>query len=512
MKKIFYISLLFFIVIVIHGCIEPINEPVTYETSVTLQKPSANDTLEYGNYELSYEVVTHQGIILVELYVNDNIAQLFHSTGTKPKAVWNIDSSLVGQTVDINLVVYAEGGGYGISNKVNEITIKEKTYIPSAPFQLKLTKISDFTVNIAWKDTNKIKTLYEIWRKEGIEGEFLKLKEVSPLSFNTNDESLIPNRNYYYKIRTINQFGASEFSTVVSTTGSTGGTGNVPGPTNLSGESLGANRILLTWNINSSLVTYLAVERKISWNYQFQRIAALTGNTNQFIDTTSGLFANTEYTYRIKAYTENDSAWSNEINIKTHPYNISKPSNLSAGLLSQKKVQLNWKINSSNATYTQIERKTGADGTYQFVNSIPAAASTYIDSLVTPGSTYYYKVRSTDGFIYSDFSNETVITLPVINIAAPSNLDVTYYETGNIMRLTWSDNSNNETKFLIERSNLTTSVPFTEIGSVSSNVTSFNDITTLPGNVYIYRVRASDGFFYSNYSNEAAGVNTSTGP
>lgn len=514
MKNIFYIGLFFLAAYFFYGCIEPINEPVYYETTITVNTPASGDTLEYGSYEITYDAVTAQGIILVELYINDEIAQLFHSTGPKPKVIWEIPATFVGQTIDFYLVVYGEGGGYGISNKVTGIVIKERVFLPSSPFQLKATKISDFAINISWKDTNQVKTLYELWKKEGSEGEFFKIKEISPLSFNTNDEGIIPNQVYHYKMRTVNQFGISEFSQTVSTTGSSGGGGggNIPAPTNLSAEALGANRINLTWNINSSAFTYLAVERKISWNFQFQRIAALPGSSTQFVDTTSGLFANTEYTYRIKAFTETDSSWSNEINIKTHPYNLSRPTNLTAGVQSSRKVNLSWKTNSTHVTFNQIERKNGAGGIYVFVDAIPVASSTFIDSTVIPGNTYYYRVRSTDGFIYSDYSNESVVTLPIITITAPANLEVAYYQTGNIMRLTWEDRSDNETKFIIERSILSDSVPFTVIGETPANVSSYNDLTTEPGKIYIYRVRASDGFFYSNYSNEGIGINTSTGP
>ena len=68
--------------------------------------------------------------------------------------------------------------------------------------------------------------------------------------------------------------------------------------------------------------------------------------------------------------------------------------------------------------------------------------------------------------------------------------------------LTWTDNSNNETGFLIERSSDGTS--WTTAGTAGINVTTFTDGTTVPGKAYQYRVSsinvAATGFGSGNSS------------
>lgn len=82
---------------------------------------------------------------------------------------------------------------------------------------------------------------------------------------------------------------------------------------------------------------------------------------------------------------------------------------------------------------------------------------------------------------------------------APSNL--TSRMTGQLIRLTWVDNSNNETGFSIERCEPIFNCPeFDEIGQTGSNATSFTDDGT-PTFCYPYRIRAFNGAGYSAYSN-----------
>jgi len=91
-----------------------------------------------------------------------------------------------------------------------------------------------------------------------------------------------------------------------------------------------------------------------------------------------------------------------------------------------------------------------------------------------------------------------VVTAP----AAPTNLTLQSLG-GPIISLNWSDNSNNETSFRIERS--VNGEGFVEYGSVGANNTSYNDRGVDVGNTYQYRVRAAttvSGFtVYSGYSN-----------
>jgi len=84
---------------------------------------------------------------------------------------------------------------------------------------------------------------------------------------------------------------------------------------------------------------------------------------------------------------------------------------------------------------------------------------------------------------------------------APTNLTATAASTTQV-DLSWTDTSNNETSFKIERKTLSGS--FAQIATVGSNVTSFSDTGLTLATTYVYRVRAANSSGNSSYSNQAS--------
>jgi len=85
--------------------------------------------------------------------------------------------------------------------------------------------------------------------------------------------------------------------------------------------------------------------------------------------------------------------------------------------------------------------------------------------------------------------------------AAPANLKAKTTGTATI-DLSWSDQSNNEDGFKIERK--TGSGAFAEVATVSANANSYNDTGLNPSAIYTYRVRAFTASTSSAYSNTSA--------
>lgn len=88
--------------------------------------------------------------------------------------------------------------------------------------------------------------------------------------------------------------------------------------------------------------------------------------------------------------------------------------------------------------------------------------------------------------------------MPDNTLAAPSNLSADNATEGQIT-LNWTDNSDDEDGFSVERS-LTMDSGFTEVGTVNANVTTYTDMGLAPGTQYYYRVRATRGMDVSMYS------------
>lgn len=91
------------------------------------------------------------------------------------------------------------------------------------------------------------------------------------------------------------------------------------------------------------------------------------------------------------------------------------------------------------------------------------------------------------------------LTVGIEAIFDPGDLTVTS-SAENEVELNWTDNSDNEDGFIIERE-ISGSEVYSVIDSVSSNVTTYMDVTVLDGVKYNYKVKAYNTFTESGYTN-----------
>ncbi len=112
-----------------------------------------------------------------------------------------------------------------------------------------------------------------------------------------------------------------------------------------------------------------------------------------------------------------------------------------------------------------------------------------------------------ENFLFNEGSPNAHIDNGRITIAtastptAPSGLAATVVGSTEI-NLTWSDNSNNESGFKIERKTGSAGT-WSQIASVSQNITTYNNSGLTVSTEYYYRVRSFNGVGNSAYSNEA---------
>jgi hypothetical protein len=83
--------------------------------------------------------------------------------------------------------------------------------------------------------------------------------------------------------------------------------------------------------------------------------------------------------------------------------------------------------------------------------------------------------------------------------AAPDSLKAVVISVNEVI-LSWKDNSNNESGFLLERSIGNTN-NFQQIKFLNFNSTTYTDLTTQGGNIYYYRIRSVNNVGASSYSN-----------
>jgi subtilisin family serine protease len=192
----------------------------------------------------------------------------------------------------------------------------------------------------------------------------------------------------------------------------TGGRVNVsnalflPAPSDLSGTTVSASQIDLSWTDNSPNESGFKIERKKGSGGTYSQIATVTANVASYSDT--GLSEATSYYYRVRASSSaGNSSYSNEASATTYP---AAPSGLSAEALTSSQINLSWIDNSSGESGFKIERKGGSGGTYSQKATVAANVTGYSDSGLTASTSYYYRVRAYNDADNSTYSNEATAT------------------------------------------------------------------------------------------------------
>jgi mono/diheme cytochrome c family protein/fibronectin type 3 domain-containing protein len=166
------------------------------------------------------------------------------------------------------------------------------------------------------------------------------------------------------------------------------------------------------------------------------------------------------------------------------------PSLLVASLaVSNDMINVFWNDNSDNEEGFTLQRKVDS-GAWSTIAVTSINVNIYVDSNINAGKTYHYRVRSFKGALSSvnaisaiiNVKEAVVQTLPV----APSQLAAQLVENG--IKLTWNDNSNNESGFTLERR--VQSGSWSQLAVLAMNVTQYQNLALLAGTVYEYRMNA----------------------
>ncbi len=280
-----------------------------------------------------------------------------------------------------------------------------------------------------------------------------------------------------------------------------------PAPTNLTATLQAGPQVSLNWQDNANNETGFVVERATGGG-AFAQIATVGANVTTYLDTTVQL--GTTYTYRVAAVNNvGASVYSNTVQVTVQSA-VAAPTNLTATIQTTPslQVQLIWTDNATNETGFVIERAVNG-GAFTTLTTVGPRVGTgnvnYSDTAVTGGNTYAYRVAAVNGPSMSAYSNTA--TAALIAPVAPSNVNVIrVHVTNNADRVvvTWTDNSNNETGFTIQRSTSPAfpTGPTTVTATVGANTTTYTSTNfprTIP-NIYV-RVRATNSFGNSVWVN-----------
>jgi titin len=366
---------------------------------------------------------------------------------------------------------------------------------PAAPSGLTATELVPQQITLAWTDNSADETSFAIERSDdGIT--FAPLASVGADITSYEDLSVLAGLTYTYQVAAVNGAGTSAFSNTASVT--VAGPPVAPAaPSNLTAVQYVAQQVSLAWVDNANNETGFAIDRSED-GINFAPLTSVAADTTSYVDAT--VSAGVTYWYQVAAFNDiGPSAFSNMTSVAVIEPPLA-PDQLEAVLEDIPAVDLRWADNSLDETGFVIER--APDGvTFSVLATVAADTINYVDSAVSGGVTYTYRVAAVNGTVRSDYSATASMFVPDFTTApaAPSNLTAINV-TQTTLTLTWLDNSNNETGFTIQRatnSSFTRNLVSIPLGA---NMTSYNDSGLSRNTRYYYRILAFNPNFTSPWS------------
>jgi hypothetical protein len=485
-------------------------------------------------------------------------------TGTSPTQ--SISIPINGQST-LRLVVTDSGNGNASDHAdwANaRLIVGQQVPPPATPSNLNASFNSTTKqIDLSWADAANDETGFSIERKAGANGTYSHLVDLPAGTFTYSDgNNLAFGTTYYYHVYAT-QTGApnSAFSNESNATVPTPPSPTTPSNLNSTFNS-NTNKIDLTWNDPANDETGFRIERKAGVNGTYALLTDQPAGTFTYSDG-NNLLPGTTYYYHVYAYQTGapNSDFSNEANASVPippgttsyfsdlPYTVTSNgwgppekdhSNGETGASDGHTITLNGqtyakglgvhansdvRLNLTGGSYSQfladigVDDEVGNNGSVDFQifldntkvfdsGTMTGASATQQVSVPINGQSTLRLVVTDSGngnnSDHADWANARLISGPVVPPpATPSNLNASYNTTTGNIDLSWSDPTNDETGFRIERK-AGINGTYAQIADLPAGTFTYPDGNNLvPGTTYYYHVYAyQTGAPNSGFSNE----------
>jgi fibronectin type 3 domain-containing protein len=252
------------------------------------------------------------------------------------------------------------------------------------PSNLTATAASSSQINLSWKDNSDDEQGFKIERKTGAGGTYSQVATVPANTTTYSNTGLSPSTTYYYRVLAYSGTDNGGYSNEASATTS----GIAPSaPTGLTASPSNAS-VTLSWAASAGATSY-NVKRSSASGGPHATIA--TGvTTTSYINT--GLANGTTYYYVVSAVNANGEGANSSEASATPLAPPAAPTGLTA-TAGNAQVSLTWTA-SAGATSYNVKRGTTAGGPYTTPVASGITTTSYTDTGLTNGTTYYYVVSA----------------------------------------------------------------------------------------------------------------------
>jgi fibronectin type 3 domain-containing protein len=395
-----------------------------------------------------------------------------YSTVGSPATASFSDTSLSANTTYYYVVEAVNASGSSVAS----VQVSATT-LTTAPTGLTATGVSTSQINLTWTAVTGA-TSYTVQRSTTSGGPYSTAGSPSTTSF--SDTGLTAGTTYYYVVEAVNGSGPSAPSAQASAVTVP------PAPVGVTATAVSASQVNLTWTVTTGAASY-TVQRSTTSGGPYSTVGSPA--ISSFSDT--GLSAATTYYYVVEAVNASgSSAASTQVSAVTVP---AAPSGVTATGVSISQINVSWSATAGATSYT-VQRSTTSGGPYSTVGSL--STTSFADTGLTAGTTYYYVVEATNGSGSSVPSAQaTGVTLP----AAPTGVTATTASPSQI-NLSWTA-ATGATSYTVQRST-TSGGPYTAVGSPAT--ASFSDSGLTANTTYYYVVEAVDASGASAASAQAS--------
>ena len=319
------------------------------------------------------------------------------------------------------------------------------------------------------------------------------------------DSTVTNGTRYYYRVTAVDRSGnESGFSNQASAVPSDR---EAPAsPSELTAGLADTLSITLDWTAStSSDVDAYAIYRETTSN---PTVALDTVEAGTLTYDDEELSENTTYYYRVAALDSsgNRSDYSSEVSTVTGDAIPPAPTELTASA-EEDQVNLSWTASGAGdvASY-HVHRGTQTSPT-TILGSVGGTETNYIDTDITDGTTYYYRLTAVDeGGNESDYSNQVSAT-PEDETAPIAPTDFTAESADGTIQLTWTASASTDAvETLLYRSAPASGGDETLLATLASGATTHTDTSAAVSTRHYYRLKSRDDVGNeSSFSSSASG-------